>query len=280
MRRVAACAGIVTLCFVGFVPPAVADANADPTYEVKIDLTSAALTSSGTPTAAVLSAFGLGSSGAQRSYEYLDTSALDLDGQGWDVRIRHKSGKDLELSYKKRFAVNGSDEAAVDDALDTANAAGFDASDTNYDAEVDWGYSKQTLSFSNEKSASAKSYSGTSLPSGSTAVRLGVSNCPGKLQDWSGKNWGTDTLQSSRVHGPVTSTVWSGSYDGEDASLEVLPVRSSDGSGTERVVEFSVKVGDRATAADVRSDAIALADSRGWLLHGDVLKTQLVLTRY
>lgn len=279
MRSLVPFALIVTIATAVTVaaPPALADANADPTYEVKLDLGTSALTSSGTPTGAVLAAFGLGSSGAQRSYEYLDTSALDLNGQGWDVRLRHKAGKDLELSYKKRFPVSGGD---VDAALDDANDAGFDASDTNYDAEVDWGYAKQTLSFSNEKSASAKNYPGTSLPAGSTAVNLATGQCPGKLQDWGSKNWGTTTLQASRVHGPVTSTVWSGTYEGQDASIEVLPVRTADGSGTERVVELSVKADDHDTAARVRADAIATADARGWLLHTDVLKTQLVLTRY
>ena len=55
--------------------PAAADANATPTYEVKLDLGSSALNADGTPTSAVLAEFGL-SDPEQRSYEYLDTSAL------------------------------------------------------------------------------------------------------------------------------------------------------------------------------------------------------------
>jgi hypothetical protein len=258
--------------------PAFADSNATPTYEVKIDLTASALDSSHAPTAAVRSAFGISGSASARSYEYFDTSALDLNAQGWDVRLRHKSGKDFEESYKKRFPVAGGD---IDAALDEANDEGFDSSDTNYDAEVDWGYSKQTLSFSNEKSHSGSGYSGTSMPSASTGLSWLVNEIPGKLEDWNYDNWGKDTLKASRAHGPVTSQVWGGAWESSgDASIEVLPVRNATGTGTEYVVELSFKADDYADAADLHADAISVADAHGWLYHGDILKTQLILDRY
>ncbi|MGW0883188.1 hypothetical protein [Streptomyces sp. NPDC002671] len=59
-----------------------------PTYEVKIDLTTAALDASHAPTAAVKAAFGITGSAKARSYEYYDTDALDLNAQGWDARLR------------------------------------------------------------------------------------------------------------------------------------------------------------------------------------------------
>ncbi|MET7288688.1 hypothetical protein [Streptomyces sp. NPDC005573] len=268
----------VSLAVLAPAAPAFADADAVPTYEVKVNLTTAALDSSHLPTAAVKSAFGISGSAKSRSYEYFDTDALALNAQGWDVRLRHKSGSDFEESYKKRFPVSNGD---IDAALDEANAEGFDSSDTNYDAEVDWGYSKQTLSFSNEKSHSASGYSGTSMPSASTGRGWLVNEIPGKLDDWSANNWGSNTLSASRVHGPVTSQTWSGAWESsDDASIEVLPVKAASGSGTEYVVELSFKTDDYADAAQLHADAIATADAHGWLYHGDVLKTQLVLDRY
>jgi hypothetical protein len=258
--------------------PAFADANAVPTYEVKIDLTTAALDASHAPTAAVKAAFGITGSAEARSYEYYDTDALDLNAQGWDVRLRHKSGSDFEESYKKRFPVTNGD---IDAALDQANAAGFDSSDTNYDAEVDWGYADQTLSFSNEKSHSASGYSGTSMPSSSTGRTWLVNEIPGKLDDWNSNNWGSDTLNASRAHGPVTSQVWSGAWESsDDASIEVLPVTDSSGTGTEYVVELSLKTDNYTDAAQLHTDAIATAQNNGWLYQGDILKTQLILDRY
>ncbi|MFE9889841.1 hypothetical protein [Streptomyces scopuliridis] len=259
-------------------PAAFARSNAVPTYEVKINLTTAALDSSHNPTSAVKSAFGITSSAKVRSYEYFDTDALDLDAEGWSVRLRHKSDSSFEETYKKRFPVVNGDIGA---ALDEANAAGFDSSDTNYDAQVDWGYAKQTLSFSNEKSHSASGYSGTSMPSSSTARTWLVNDTPGKLDDWLYSKWGSDTLKASHAHGPVTSQVWSGAWaSSDDASVEVLPVVGASGTGTEYVVELSLKADTYTDAAQLHSDAIAVAEARGWLYHGDVLKTQLILGRY
>ncbi|GGF32913.1 hypothetical protein [Williamsia phyllosphaerae] len=253
-----------------------ADANATPDYEVKLDLLASSLDSSGVPSAAVRSAFGLSSTASSRSYEYFDTSSGALGAQGWSVRLRHKTGKNLELNYKKRFDVSNDD---VTSALDTANRAGFDSSDTNYDAQVDWGYSRQELSFSNDKSASGSNYSGTSLPAVSTARSLLVTNIPGKLDDWTGKHWGTDRLTESAAHGPVTTKVYSGSWQGTEPSIEVLTVPAASGSGTQTVIELSFTADTRSEAAGLRAKAISLTDSNAWLYHGDILKTELILDR-
>ena len=253
-----------------------ADSNATPDYEVKLDLLTSALDSSGAPSAAVRSAFGLSSSASSRSYEYFDTSSRALKGQGWSVRLRHKTGKDLELNYKKRFDVSNGD---VTSALDTANRAGFDSSDTNYDAQVDWGYSQEELSFSNDKSASGSAYSGTSLPAVSAARSLLVSNVPGKLDDWTAKHWGTDRLTESAAHGPVTTKVYSGSWQGTDPSIEVLTVPAASGGGRQTVIELSFTVDSRSEASMLRAKAISTADSNAWLYHGDILKTDLILDR-
>lgn len=255
-----------------------ADSNADPTYEVKIDLTASALDASHNPTAAVKAAFGITGSAESRSYAYYDTGAQELNGEGWDVRLRHKSGSDFEETYKMRFPVVGGD---IDAALDEADDAGFDSGDTNYDAEVDWGYAKQTLSFSNEKSHSDSGYSGTAMPSSSTGRSWLVDEIPGKLEDWESGDWGKDVLKDSVAHGPVTSKVYDGAWESsDDASIEVLPVVGASGTGTEYVVELSFKTDDYDDAAQLHKDAIAAADAHGWLYHGDILKTQEVLDRY
>jgi hypothetical protein len=169
----------------------------------------------------------------------------------------------------------------IDAALDQANDAGFDSSDDNYDAEVDWGYAKQTLSFSNEKSHSASGYSGTSMPAADTGRSWLVNEIPGKLEDWGSSNWGKTTLSASRVHGPVTSKVYDGAWESsDDASIEVLPVVGASGTGTEYVVELSFKTDDYSDAAQLHQDAIDVADAHGWLYPGDILKTQLILDRY
>ncbi|MGW7414305.1 hypothetical protein [Streptomyces sp. NPDC054863] len=258
--------------------PAHAAGNAVPTYEVKINLTASALDASHAPSSAVRSAFGITGSAKARSYSYYDTDARALDAEGWSVRLRHKDGSSFEETYKKRFPVTNGD---LDAALNTANAAGFSSSDTNYKAEVDWGYGKQTLSFSTEKKRSASGYSGTSMPSSDTGRGWLVNDIPGKLKDAKASGWGASTLGASRAHGPVTAKVYSGAWGGsDDVGIEVLPVVGASGSGTEYVVELSFKTDDPAAAAELHKDSIAVAEAKGWLYRGDILKTQLILDRY
>lgn len=77
---------------------------ATPSFEVKFSLLDSAL-SSGAPGSGLSSAFGIDPSSKTRSYAYFDTSAKDLNAKGWAVRLRHKEGKDLELTYKVRCRV-------------------------------------------------------------------------------------------------------------------------------------------------------------------------------
>ncbi|MFF4171082.1 hypothetical protein [Streptomyces sp. NPDC001744] len=277
--RPAASAVVLAAAAALLVPAAPAHAApAVPTYEVKINLTAAALDASHAPSAAVKAAFGITGSAKARSYAYYDTDGLALDAQGWSVRLRHKDGSSFEETYKKRFPVTNGDIGA---ALDAAEAAGFDSGDTAYKAEVDWGYAKQTLSFSTEKSHSAKGYAGTTLPTSTTGRGWLVNDVPGELADWGSAGWGKGVLQQSRAHGPVTAKVYGGAWGAsDDASIEVLPVVGADGTGTEYVVELSLKTDSAADAADLHADAVALADSKGWLYHGDILKTRLILDRY
>lgn len=67
-----------------------------------------------------------------------------------------------ELTYKKRYPVINGD---INAALTLANQEGFDKSDDNYEAEIDWGYGKQTLSFSNTKKSIPKRQESNFLPS-------------------------------------------------------------------------------------------------------------------
>ncbi|MFE1949706.1 hypothetical protein ACFW9D_04485 [Streptomyces sp. NPDC059524] len=256
-----------------------AASNAVPSYEVKINLTAAALDASHAPSAAVRSAFGITGSAKKRSYSYYDSASQDMAGQGWSVRLRHKDGaSSFEETYKKRFTVSGGD---IDAALTQANQAGFDSGDTNYKAEVDWGYAKQTLSFSNDKTHSASGYSGTSLPSSDTGRNWLAADIPGKLANWGSTGWGTGVLGSSRAHGPVTSNVYAGAWGpSDDASIEVLPVVGASGSGTEYVIELSFKTDDFTDAAALHKDALSAAEQNGWLYKGDILKTDLILDRY
>ncbi|QDH23336.1 hypothetical protein [Saccharibacillus brassicae] len=261
----------------GAAPQAHAASNATPTYEVKFLLDSSdVLNANGSLQASVNAAFEITSAPKRQLVEYFDTNAQDLNGEGWNVRFRKKEDKsDYELTYKKRFAVQN---GQIDAALSAANAAGFDSSDTNYEAEVDWGYGKQTLGFSNTKKVKAST--GLILPSASKALELLVKEIPGKLEKTRSNGWGKDTLKKSRVHGPIEVTKYAGEFNGVEIDIEVLPLLNASGTGTEPLIEISFKTDDYSAAAANRAELMDELNAEGWLIPADSLKTNTILDRY
>lgn len=107
-------------------------------WEIKLGINENAL-KGGRPTHELMHAFSLEDTPDTRAYSYYDNDGHELNKAGWAIRLRHKDGKDFEMTYKKRYTVKDS----VEEALKLARDEGFDKSDKNYDAEVDWTYSKK-----------------------------------------------------------------------------------------------------------------------------------------
>lgn len=259
-------------------PQASAAANAVPAYEVKfLAKPELVLNTDGTPRNEVIQTLGLSSSARNISAEYFDTNALNLNQAGWDVRFRKKDDKNnYELTYKKRYPVINGD---VNAALTLANQEGFDASDDNYEAEIDWGYGKQTLSFSNTKKVDTKA-TGVQLPSQQEALSMLLDKLPGKLKNWSSSNWGKQQLTASRAYGPVTFQRYEGSWNGQELTLEVWPIRNAAGTGVENIVEISFKTADSTAVSGLRTQLMQVLENKNWLIPADGLKTQLILERY
>ncbi|WP_338541340.1 CYTH domain-containing protein [Paenibacillus tundrae] len=260
-------------------PQASAAANAVPAYEVKfLAKPELVLNADGTPRTEVVQTLGLDSTPTAIQTEYFDTNALELNEEGWNVRFRKKEDKNnYELTYKKRYPIINGD---VNAALTLANQEGFDSSDDNYEAEIDWGYSKQTLSFSNTKKVDSPKNSGINLPSDQEALKLLLDKLPGKLNKWSSSNWGKQKLTDSRVYGPVTFQRYKGTWNGQEMSLEVWPIRDAAGTGVENIVEVSFKTDNASTVSDLRNQFMQVLEDKQWLLPVDGLKTQLILERY
>ncbi|WP_018751765.1 hypothetical protein [Paenibacillus sanguinis] len=258
--------------------PVSAAPNAVPSYEVKfIASPEAVLTSEGQVQENVREQFNLPSTPELIGVAYYDTNDLALNEEGWSVRFRKKEDKsNYELTYKKRYPILNGD---VDAALTLANQEGFDASDDNYEAEVDWGYSKQTLSFSNTKKEKTKA-KGPELPADKKMLALLLDELPGKLNKWSAPDWGEQILSQLRAHGPLVFERYRGEWEGQELTLEVWPIRNSAGTGVEHLVELSFKTDDYDVAAELRPEFKNVLEFSGWLLPADSLKTQLILQRY
>lgn len=255
-----------------------ADPNMVPDYEVKLLMNpSTTLGSDFKLTSAVRTQFGMPSSVTKMNVQFLDDDEQIYD-EGWSPRIRKTEGEDdFELTYKKRYPITGGD---INAALTTANTEGFDAGDTGYEAQVEWGYTKQTLSISRKKTASDSGYSGMDLPGTSNSRAMLIDEAPDKFDDWLWNGWGTDLLDMSRIYGPVLAKRSIGTYSGSQLFIEVWPILNAAGTGTEYIVEASLKTTTAASASSKKASLQSLLQSKGWFLAQDSLKTQLIMDRY
>ncbi|PXX42111.1 hypothetical protein [Undibacterium pigrum] len=258
---------------------AIAAGNMVPDYEVKLLMNpNVVLDTDHKLKSTVLNTFNMPTSVTKMNILFMDTNAKDIYGNTWIARIRKTEGEsDFELTYKKRYAI---DDGNITEALYRANAQGFDSTEKNYEAQIEWGYQKKTLSISNSKKDSKSGYSGMDLPSASDARSLLKKNIPGKLNNWLYSGWGTAMLDSSRKYGPILAKRSVGTWSGMTLYIEVWPILNQAGTGTDYIVEASFKTKSEATASAKHDELQAYLISRGWFVAEDSLKTQLIMDRY
>lgn len=209
---------------------------------------------------------------------YLDTGNQDFNNEGWINRIRIKEGaSNFELTYKKRYPIQNGN---IEEALTLANQEGFDSTDTNYSAEIDWGYSKMTLSLSCKKEKSNKGYDDLELPKKNAAIDMIKGKMPGKEENWLYKNWGKDTIENAKKAGPVYCYRYEGEYNGTDIDIEIVPIENQASKEITYVTEVSFKEDDYTDASEIRENLMNDLDGLNILEHEDSLKTQLILDAY
>lgn len=248
-----------------------------PDYEVKLLLKpTAVLDSTSNLSGDVLSSFSMPPSATEIGVLFLDTDAKDLYTAGWSPRIRKTKGKDVfELTYKKRYPVTG---AAVDAALATAAEDSFEASDgSKYEAQVEWGYEKMTLSISRDKKVSDGGLSSLSLLDVETAQKMLIKEAPDKFNDFGGDGWGKRLLKDARIYGPIQTKRYTGVWQGVKVYVEIWPIVIASEGRTEIVVELSFKGDTADDSAALRSSLIEVLREKGWLCPHDSLKTQLIM---
>lgn len=209
---------------------------------------------------------------------YLETEDYDFSNEGWYNRIRIKEDSDkFDLTYKKRYSIENGD---IEAALTKANEEGFDISDTNYEAQVDWGYNKMTLSLSNKKTEKNNGYDDMELPGRKDAIEIIKDNMPGKEKDWKEKNWGKDLIDDVKKCGPVYYSKYEGEIEGITVDIEVWPVYTESTDSTEYITEVSFKEDNYDEAASNRNKVMDALEDKGILKHEDSLKTQKILEAY
>ncbi len=283
LRMTKICVAII-LVSVLLVPQSIIGSSpqpAVPNYELKVFLDPAVVLDQDKQLISSVNSYFNITSVEKLAVQFMDTDDLDMNNEGWAVRIRKKQAhtdSQFELVYKKRYPIVNGD---IDAALMTAANEGFQASDTNYEAQVDWGYQKQTLSFSNKKIITKSGYEGMELPTRKHSRSWSIDEAPGKYENWTSNNWGTDLLND--VHkplGPVSGKRSVGAWDNLEVYVEVWQILNENGTSFDYIVEASFKVDDRQVAEDKKADLEDDMDFQGWFLPVDQLKTQMILERY
>lgn len=237
---------------------------------MKLRLSEAAVDAHGEPSAHFRSHFDvLGESGAEQAV-YFDTADGMLAQHGWTARLRHKDGaENYDITYKYRLPLGDNSLSAntIDAGLDRARKQNFDASDTNYDAQVNASFATSTLDFSNKKSAACVT-SQCEIPSVDDAVTIVADLEPGKLKKATGITLSAADVKMSQT---VNQQTWRVDIGGIKTDLEVATF------GDQVWVEVSEEDTSRNDATRKRETLIAELENAGLLVHADAFKTGEVL---
>lgn len=193
-----------------------------------------------------------------------------LGNHGWTARLRHKDGaENYDITYKYRLPLgdNSLSKSTVEDGLERARKQNFEASDTNYDAQVNASAETSTLDFSNKKSAACVT-SQCEIPSVDDAVAIVADLEPGKLKKATGTTLADVDLKMSRT---VNQQTWRVEVGGIKTDLEVATF------GDQVWVEVSEEDTSRNDAIRKRETLIAELENAGLLVHADAFKTGEVL---
>lgn len=296
-----------------------------PNFEVKLLLNPSTVLDATTskPFPSFLSLFNIDpqtTTPIQMTIQFLDTDKTqEIYNAGWSPRIRRMKDepKKIELTYKKCYTIPLSIllpeigtpplnpfnadpntpvtvfSSAIDTVLTQASVDGFDASETDYDAQVEWGYAKLTLSISRKKKERVADWDipvpdpsspgPIELPNEEKSREMLMKKAPKKFDNWGGiKGWGTEALSKSRIYGPVLAERYEGKWEGLDVDIEIWPIRAAGSSGQEweNTMEISFKVDEVGDAQTKQGELLALLKEGGYWLEGDSLKTGLIMERY
>jgi hypothetical protein len=247
-------------------------------YEVKALLNpDVVLTNSQKLISNVRNELATGTSVRKFMVQFLDTNALDMYDEGWSIRTRKREDQNTyRLQYKKRQAVS---EGTLTSVLQTAYQQGVNICNSN-EVEVDWGYSRKTVSFQRNVDLTLPLYSGLNLPNLADNKAIAATNIVPLLVNWNSTGWGYDQIDNGRLFGSVYFERYTGDFNGQELNIEIWHIRNEAGTGMEYLVEASFKTGNALTAANERDQLFQFMDSKGWLLTDSALKTETIMERY
>ena len=222
---------------------------------------------------------------------YYDTEDLALNQAGWTIRIRKKSNKKAQqCTFKRRYSginkKNALTQKDVDKAVEKAYKDGFHNMNEQfkYGCEIDYGYSKATLSYSYDLDIATTGKGNVDIPNQEDSIAFITANVPSDL---------TLPLEGIREHGAVELTSYSAMMDNVvEVAIESMTIKATkDSEELETIIEVSFKLEDYAgeivedktdleLVNELRDNLYAKLYDTGYLLEKDGLKTNSILERY
>lgn len=222
---------------------------------------------------------------------YYDTEDLALNQAGWTIRIRKKSNKKAQqCTFKRRYSGinkrNVLTQKDVDKAVEKGYKDGFHNMNTEFKdgCEIDYGYSKATLSYSYDLDIASTGKGNVDIPNSEESIAYITANVP-EILDL--------PLDGIREHGAVELTSYSAIMDNVvEVAVESMTIKASkDSEELETIIEVSFKLEDYAgeivedktdleLVNELRDTLYAKLYDAGYLLEKDGLKTNSILERY
>ena len=222
---------------------------------------------------------------------YYDTEDLALNQAGWTIRIRKKSNKKAQqCTFKRRYSgtnkKNALTQKDVDKAVEKAYKDGFHNMNEQfkYGCEIDYGYSKATLSYSYDLDIATTGKGNVDIPNQEDSIAFITTNVPNDL---------TLPLEGIREHGAVELTSYSAMMDNiVEVAIESMTIKATkDSEELETIIEVSFKLedyvgeivegkSDLELVNELRETLYNLLHDNGYLLEKDGLKTNSILERY
>ena len=228
-----------------------------------------------------LYALGLEVNRYRRLYiQWMDTPNQYFNSDGWINRIRQRNWEDRwQLTYRRRYPVAWPlTYDGIEAALLQALKDGFTLED--WDFEVDWSYNSAVLSLSDTVNIPfPEGAERGELPDVELARQLLIENMPDKMYEL---GWYGEALVYVVPHGPVHYRRFEFNRFGENNAIriEIMPVRTADGSGIENIVEVSHATEGLGLEVTAERREYIYNLFEGYILPRSGLRTSTVLARY
>ena len=169
---------------------------------------------------AIAEKFGLAGDYTVIDVVYLETADRSFINDGWVNRIRWKRGKKKpERTYKKRYNVAGDDQASILSCLEKVASDGIDVRSEACSLEVDWGYSKMTLSATWETSGKYKDYQSLQQFTTEDLISYFAETMPSEECDWKYPGWAAGAFTHAQKAGIISLNRIKGVWEDTESAI-------------------------------------------------------------